>query len=174
MSWENNLVYCPKCVEKYKNKMKDLFIGGYNGYYSIIVPPQNMVCQCGAKLIESPITIKEFDVIQTVTKNRDIIKSMMELKEKDPIEFELKMSQFRLQANEINKVQEQKRQQEQAAKEAQKIAQQKATVVCPRCGCTDIAVTNRGFSLVWGFIGSGTPMNVCRKCGRKWKVGEKC
>ena len=40
---------------------------------------------------------------------------------------------------------------------------------CPKCGSTDIGVTNRGYSLMWGFIGSGKPMNVCKKCGYKWK-----
>lgn len=42
-------------------------------------------------------------------------------------------------------------------------------VHCPKCGCTDIGVANRGYSLVWGFIGSGKSMNVCKKCGHKWK-----
>lgn len=42
-------------------------------------------------------------------------------------------------------------------------------VRCPKCKSTSIATTNRGYSLVWGFIGSGKPMNVCQKCGYKWK-----
>lgn len=42
-------------------------------------------------------------------------------------------------------------------------------VHCPKCNCTDIGVTNRGYSVVWGFIGSGKSMNVCKKCGYKWK-----
>lgn len=42
-------------------------------------------------------------------------------------------------------------------------------VRCPKCKSTSIATTNRGYSLVWGFIGSGKPMNVCQRCGYKWK-----
>lgn len=42
-------------------------------------------------------------------------------------------------------------------------------VHCPKCNCTDIGVANRGYSLIWGFIGSGKSMNVCKKCGYKWK-----
>lgn len=42
-------------------------------------------------------------------------------------------------------------------------------VFCPKCGCTDIGVANRGFSIIMGFIGSGKSMNVCKKCGYKWK-----
>lgn len=40
---------------------------------------------------------------------------------------------------------------------------------CPRCGSTAISTVNRGFSIVTGFIGSGSPRNVCQKCGYKWK-----
>lgn len=42
---------------------------------------------------------------------------------------------------------------------------------CPKCGSTNIQSTNRGFSLITGFIGSGSPRNVCQKCGFKWKPG---
>ena len=42
---------------------------------------------------------------------------------------------------------------------------------CPRCGSTSLATVNRGYSIVWGFLGSGTPMNVCQKCGHKFKPG---
>ena len=39
---------------------------------------------------------------------------------------------------------------------------------CPKCGSTSIGVVSRGFNLLTGFIGSGTPMNVCQNCGHKW------
>lgn len=42
---------------------------------------------------------------------------------------------------------------------------------CPQCGSTSIATINRGYSMVSGFIGSGKPMNVCQKCGHKFKPG---
>ena len=44
-------------------------------------------------------------------------------------------------------------------------------VVCPRCGSKSIATVNRGYSLFWGFLGSGKPVNVCQKCGYKYKPG---
>lgn len=43
---------------------------------------------------------------------------------------------------------------------------------CPKCKSTSIATTNRGFSLITGFIGSGKPVNVCQNCGHKWKPGR--
>lgn len=43
-----------------------------------------------------------------------------------------------------------------------------APVSCPKCGSTDISTANRGYSIIWGFIGSGKTMNYCKKCGNKW------
>lgn len=42
-------------------------------------------------------------------------------------------------------------------------------IKCPKCGSTAIVTTNRGFSIMTGFIGSGSPRNVCQNCGHKWK-----
>ena len=53
-----------------------------------------------------------------------------------------------------------------------KQSQYNSVPTCPRCGSHSIATVNRGYSIVWGFIGSGKPMNVCQKCGRKWKPGQ--
>lgn len=39
---------------------------------------------------------------------------------------------------------------------------------CPKCGSTHIEATTRGYSSFWGFLGSGTTMNYCKKCGHKW------
>ena len=43
--------------------------------------------------------------------------------------------------------------------------------VCPKCHSTAIATINRGYSIVWGLLGSGKPMNVCQSCGHKFKPG---
>lgn len=43
---------------------------------------------------------------------------------------------------------------------------------CPKCGSENIGVINRGYSILTGFAGSGAPMNVCQKCGYKWKPGS--
>ena len=46
-------------------------------------------------------------------------------------------------------------------------------VCCPKCGSTAIATINRGFSLVWGVLGSGSARNVCQACGYKFIPGRK-
>lgn len=45
-------------------------------------------------------------------------------------------------------------------------------VLCPKCGSESIATVNRGYSLFWGLIGSGKPMNVCQACGYKFQPGK--
>ncbi len=43
---------------------------------------------------------------------------------------------------------------------------------CPMCGSTSLATLNRGHSIVWGFLGSDKPMNVCQSCGHKFRPGH--
>lgn len=47
------------------------------------------------------------------------------------------------------------------------------SVFCPKCGSTSIATISRGYSLIWGFVGSAKPVNVCQSCGYKFKPGQK-
>ena len=42
-------------------------------------------------------------------------------------------------------------------------------VRCPNCNSTSISTGARGWSLMWGFVGSGSTVNRCAKCGHKWK-----
>ena len=45
----------------------------------------------------------------------------------------------------------------------------KNQIHCPKCNSTSIQTINRGYSFWTGFLGSGSPRNVCQKCGYKWK-----
>lgn len=40
---------------------------------------------------------------------------------------------------------------------------------CPKCSSTQITTGSRGYSMVWGFVGSNKTMNRCAKCGHKWE-----
>lgn len=48
-------------------------------------------------------------------------------------------------------------------------AERQNTLTCPKCGSSAVAIGERGYSLLTGFIGSGQTMNRCGKCGYKWK-----
>lgn len=40
---------------------------------------------------------------------------------------------------------------------------------CPKCNSTAVTAGQRGYSVVWGFVGSGKTVNRCAKCGHKWE-----
>lgn len=116
--------------------------------YSISLKEDEYICKfCGGTVIDLKMLSTDYDILTEISTDPQFIESMIQLQESDIIEYNLKMSQFKAQAP------------------------QKSSdgVHCPKCGSTDIGVTNRGYSLMWGFIGSGKPMNVCKKCGYKWK-----
>ena len=46
-------------------------------------------------------------------------------------------------------------------------------VKCPRCGSTSITTEERGYDIMWGFLGSSSKKNLCQKCGYKWWPGTK-
>lgn len=106
----------------------------------------------------------DISILKKISTDTNFIQAMMDLKEKDIIEYQLKLSQFKAQIENNKQTQQQVKQQAKIQKQIED-----NTVKCPRCGCTDIGVTNRGHSLVLGFIGSGEARNVCKKCGHKWK-----
>lgn len=41
-------------------------------------------------------------------------------------------------------------------------------ILCPKCGSQNITTINRGYSIFWGFWGSGEARNCCQNCGHKW------
>lgn len=128
----------------------------YKGYYFCLKKPEDNKClYCGRELEDVILTEDEVWDIHKISNDISFLEAMIALKEKDPIEFQLKISQFRTQALQQEQI-------EQAAEKSN-------TPKCPKCGCTDIGVANRGYSIVWGFIGSGKSMNVCKNCGHKWK-----
>ena len=146
---------CPVC--------RKINRGPWKGYFSNIANTECLVEECGHPLSDTILTFEEFNTIWIATKSADLADAMIELKEKDLIEFELKMGQFRIQAEQISAQREAKRK----AKEEQENA-----VKCPVCKSTEVELSTRGYSLFWGFAGSGSPRNVCKKCGYKWKPGR--
>lgn len=45
-------------------------------------------------------------------------------------------------------------------------------VRCPKCGSTSITTEERGYDIMWGFLGSSRKKNLCQKCGYKWWPGR--
>lgn len=116
--------------------------------------PSVAICnKCGSEIIKSPLTAEEYAYITLTSENRDFIDSMIELKQKDIIEYEIKMSMFR------NLVE----QQEKAKQE------ERNKPKCPKCGSTNITTGQKGYSFWTGFLGSNKTVNRCGSCGHTWK-----
>lgn len=150
---------------------------GSKGLYSGDVGPCGL---CGGERILLPYTVEEYcklskeeidglyekfdvhpliptmdaiDISLATNKNYAVVDAMIELRQKDIIEYELKMNQFRDRATQIRLA---------------KIAEEER-VKCPRCGSTNITTGQRGFKLTTGFIGSNKTVNRCGNCGYSWK-----
>lgn len=144
-----------------------------------LAPSGTKKCFCGGDMILFPVTkdqyvkmsdyeknkmIEEMNIhplisrddaylIYNVTHSTEIIDAMIELKQKDIIEYGLKLSQFKSQLEQKSQINQ----------------QEKNQVHCPKCGSTNITAGQRGYSLLTGFIGSSNTVNRCAKCGYKWK-----
>lgn len=131
--------------------------------------PEDKMCEdkvheCGGKLIPMELPHEDYITLTYIWNDRksnrtdicvnwDLYNAMVELKKNDIIEYNLKMSQFR------NQVEQQKTSTSQTA----------SMVRCPKCGSTNITAGQRGYSLLTGFVGSGSTVNRCANCGHKWK-----
>ena len=108
---------------------------------------------CNGVLKKVSISCNDMYIIEDISTDKNFLQAMIDLKEKDIIEYNLKMSQFKAQ------LQQQK---SSAPRKAN-------TVRCPRCGSTNITAGQRGYSLLTGFVGSGSTVNRCANCGHKWR-----
>ena len=151
----DKLVICKNCI----NAMKKVPYSSpfqFRGFFSNFKVPQDFICpKCKNTLYETEIPLSDFKIIYDISHDTSFLEAMIDLKEKDIIEYELKMSQFRAQAEQ--------------QKSAQAKAEEDNRPKCPKCGSTHITTGARGVSGFWGFIGTGKTVNRCSNCGNTWK-----
>lgn len=105
------------------------------------------------ELIQTSITNREYWDILQISRDGYFVKAMIELKEKDPIEYQLKMQQFKNQA----------KQQEQSNRPK-----------CPTCNSTDLkkisGISKAGSIALWGVFAAGRTSKTwhCNNCGTEW------
>lgn len=147
--------YCENCAQKLKGTDS---CGSYEnteyirGFITYLDDESVTKCpECDHDIITVNMSHDDFLTIRDASNcNRDLLFAMIKLHDDDPIEYELKIAQFR-------EIAERKKAEESKPR-------------CPKCGSTSIATVNKGYSLLTGFLGSGKPMNVCQSCGHKWKI----
>ena len=138
------LRYCDVCNQT-KDNIKNLGMNEqeleyYKGYLAIWDKPNETVCPCCKRGIpvETNLTIDEFNIITKISMyNRQFLEAMIDLKEKDIVEYQLKMSQFKATQNQI------KQQEDNKPK-------------CPHCKSTNISPIKTservGSIVLWGIL----------------------
>ncbi len=134
---------------------------GIIGLWDANDPPNHVANGCNGNAIKCNISSDELITMSYIANDNDFFQAMIDLKEKDPIEFQLKMSQFRTQV-----------QQQQQIKRA-RLAASSTTVKCPTCNSRDvkrISGTSRaaGAAMFGLFSKTARSQFECRNCGYKW------
>ena len=111
------------------------------------------LCQLNKENIS---TIPDGGWVKAVSTDENFMKAMTELYENDPIEYQLKMSQFKANLKQQEEVQESR-------------AESKDTIHCPKCNSTAITTGARGVNNFWGLLGASKTVNRCGNCGYTWK-----
>ncbi|MDE6208455.1 MAG: hypothetical protein K2M73_02140 [Lachnospiraceae bacterium] len=148
-----------------KEKYSKNFVGMY---LDLIDDPQDyneklekLICPfCNSKLIDTGFPVDDFHLIGKASDwNRQVLDLMMELHENDPIEYQLKLNQFKLQNEQAEKIEEQER--------------VRRMPHCPHCNSTDIksiSGLSRGASIaMWGIFSNKINKSFeCKSCGYTW------
>jgi len=146
--------YCENCAQKLKGT--DSW-GSYEnteyirGFITYLDDESVTKCpECDHDIITVNMSHDDFLTIRDASNcNRDLLFAMIKLHDEDPIEYELKMAQFR-------EIAERKKAEESKPR-------------CPKCGSTNITAGQRGYSFWTGFLGSNKTVNRCSNCGHTWK-----
>lgn len=112
---------------------------------------------CGGIMLDTGMKFDEYLIISKISQDRTFLNAMINLKEKDPIEFQLKMSQFKTQV------------QQQESNRVQMDIRPK----CPTCGSTDLSkvstMSKAGSVIMFGLLSQKVKKTWhCNKCKYEW------
>lgn len=146
----NHLKICPTCK---KEKIQGKF---YKNGYIDCYEDTATECPYGHPIIMTSMLDDDFTILEKISDSTDFYDAMIKLHDEDIIEYELKMSQFRSQVEQIND-----------------IKQQSNIPHCPTCDSTNIekiSLTKKaagafGFGL---FSKTAKSQFHCKDCGYKW------
>lgn len=138
----------------------DFFDNSIIGYYTISENEERNFCKVhpNEKLLISPLSADEYEIINYISTDLSFIHAMEELKEKDIIEFNMKISQFKTQLSQ---------------QESNEI-QNDITPKCPTCGSTKLSkiTTTKKVAKIaaFGIFGMGDNGKAwkCNNCGSKF------
>ncbi len=164
----DNLINFQKLIESIRIGNPKECLKGYLFFDKI--DDMSMVCpHCGNNLIDTELSVSEFcNILLYTDNNPKVVHALIDLYKNDPIEYQIKINQLKVQYEQQKVAKKQQRNQQQS----QPSRQNDPKLTCPKCGSTNITEGTKGFSLTTGFIGSGNFRYVCKNCGNKWKPGS--
>jgi hypothetical protein len=117
----------------------------------------HLLNNCNGELKILNISSDELFAIERISTDRNFIQAMIDLKEKDPIEYQLKMSQFKTQ------VQQQK----------QMSRSDSNAIKCPTCSSRNVkrisGMSKAAGAAMFGlFSKTAKSQFECENCGYKW------
>lgn len=153
---------------RWSSRKKAEYRKGFVGIYETEKFPSDynekldqLICPfCNNKLIDTNFPHEDFNLIGKATDwNRQILDLMMELHEKDLIEYQLKLNQFKLQQEQHETIKKQERESNRPH--------------CPTCNSTNIekiSLTKKAVGgALFGLFSSDVRKTMhCKNCGAKW------
>ena len=132
---------------------------GDNGYIPFLYDSDYECPSCGNKLEDVNISVEDYMLIIEVSVDKKFIQSMIKLHDEDPIEYQLKLNQFKLQQEQAENIKEQQR--------------ESSKPHCPTCSSTDlkkISTTSKVMNTaMWGIFGTKRHKTYhCNSCGYEW------
>lgn len=170
------LIKCPECGREISNKAKACIHCGYplqeeerisasvNTLKKVVLPCcyEREVKLTAIKVVRTVTGLGLADAVALVEQSSPVVITDTDLENANQIAKMFHDEGINAQVVDVDK---------EIVVPVKKLVKPPKIPACPKCGSTSIATVNRGYSLVWGFLGSGTPMNVCQACGHKFKPG---
>lgn len=151
---EECMDFCPKCKSTNIECVKDRICLDCGSAWYWHSSTSKKCIKCGSENTTDEIDdynckMDDYLLLFNISHDGNFILQMLKLKNDDPIEYELKMAQFR-------EIAERKKAEESKPR-------------CPKCGSTSITAGQKGYSILTGFLGSNKTVNRCSNCGHTWK-----
>lgn len=140
---------CKKCKSKEQ--------GNFKGYWPFLKDDYYTCMNCGGTIEDIDFDSNDFFTLWQASNDIKFIDAMIDLHEKDPIEYGIKMSQIQNQVNQQKAIQN----------------QTDNTPKCPTCGSRNIekiSATSKaiGAGLFGIFSKTARCQFKCKSCGYKW------
>ncbi len=144
---------CKKCM----NTQNEWMAGDVKGFFVAFSPNDNICPYCKNEIKEINITYEEYDTITSISKDINFLEKMIQLKNEDIVEYQLKLNQFKASVD----VQSQVKKEESNKPK------------CPTCGSTKLTkvstMSKAGSVFMFGLFSQKVKKTWhCENCKYEW------